>query len=279
MSDPGLGDYDEVTDDGALSYGDEAVHAGSAATRVAQVDQPKRKKKPKPKKPSRKPDAKWKAKDPPDGPHAPTATIYILNYFGISQNYTLDDFLNYLHGTTDSSRWAETSPFLQAGVSIEPKVNSDTAWADLGNALNESGAIVVYLSHSFRSTAKSKKASALRPRRDSDDASADITFAQLRGILPRMNAKAFILAACATDGCIGKVKRDTVVIATSSGKNLVTNSLDWANALGKFFKQFIVNETITKCVDAANAYFAQSKSAPDDRFVIASGDASMTRTT
>lgn len=276
MSDPGLDEYDDVTDDGALDYGDAAVQSGQRAVRVAQAPRVKPKKKVAPKKPARKPDPNWKAKDPPDGPHALTSSIYLLNYFGISQNYTLDDFLNYLHGSRDQADWPLKSPFLQAGVNIEPRQNGDNAWNDLGNTLNESGAIVVYWGHSFRPTKKATKASLLRPRRDSEDASADITFAQLRAILPKMNAKVFLLASCATDGCIGKVKRDTVVIATDSANNRTTNSLDWANALSAFFNSFIADNTIAKCVDAANAYFAGSN-APDDRFVIASGDSKMTR--
>jgi hypothetical protein len=98
----------------------------------------------------------------------------------------------------------------------------------------------------------------------------------LTKLLAVSNAKAFIVAACATDGCIGKIKRDTAIIATDSGKDLVTNSLNWANALGKFLLKFIKGATIADCITEANAAFAAGKSDADDRFVLASGVGSMT---
>ena len=85
-----------------------------------------------------------------------------------------------------------------------------------------------------------------------------------------------VVAACATDGCIGKVKRDTAIIATDSGKDLLTNSLNWANALEKFLKKFISGSSISDCIDEANKEFPGSGD-PDDRFVLASGLGSMTK--
>jgi hypothetical protein len=243
----------------------------NAPVRVAQRDPapPKKKvnKEPRTKKPEWKPTK--------DGPHRPTTRIYILFYFSyISKTFTFDEFLQRLHGSNDPDRWPETSPFIQDSIDIVKQSNSDTVWTDLGNALNEPGAVVVYWGHSER-LKKSNKARNLRPRPDPDDAASDITVGQLKMLLDIANAKSFILASCATDGCIGKGKRDTAIIATDSGKDLLTNTIDWTNALEPFLKSFITGSPITDCVSDANKSFAKSSDS-DDKFVLASGVGALT---
>lgn len=240
---------------------------GDAPVRVADASVSK------PAKEARTLNSKWKLVK--DGPKKPTDHIYILFYFStISEHYSLNDFLNYLHGTKDPNRWGETSPFI--GVAdIVTRTDPATVWSDLGNALNEPGAVVIYWGHSERAKS-SNKARNLRPRPDPYDSSNDIPMTALTKLLAVSNAKAFLVAACATDGCIGKIKRDTAIIATDSGKDLVTNSLNWANALGKFLLKFIKGATIADCITEANAAFAAGKSDADDSFVLASGLGSMT---
>lgn len=271
MNDPaGYGMLQQPTGGYGSSQSSTSPYRGSPP-RIAQAP----KKKPSPNKEPRTRKAQWKAVK--DGPRQATRNIYFLLYFSdISRTFTFDTFLQNLHGSTDPTQWGLTSDFEQAQVNLVRLSNSDTAWTDLGNALHETGAIVVYWGHSERAK-NSRKARNLRPRPDSDDASRDIAITQLKALVKTMNAKAFIVAACASNGCIGKVDRDTALIATDSGKDLLTNSLDWANALLMFLKKFIASGTINECIAEANASFAQS-SDPDDRFVLASGVGAMTLT-
>ena len=247
------------------------------ATTVAQRDAPVARKQPR-KAPAKEPRTKKREWKPiKDAAKTATSNIYVLFYFSdISKSYTFDDFLARLHGSADPTRWPETSQFLMHSVDIVRKSNSETVWTDLGNALHESGAVVVYWGHSERLKG-SRKARNLRPRRDSDDAASDITIEQLRSLVQTINAKSFILAACATDGCLGKVKRDAAIVATDSGKDLLTNTLDWANALEAFLMKFIAGGSITDSIAEANKSFAKS-SDPDDRFVMASGSGALTLT-
>lgn len=273
VMEPQTGTYDDVTDDSALSYGDEAVRAGDAATRVAQVVAPKKKKSKRP--PAHKKNAAWKAVA--DGPHASTSRIYLLFYLPLTEDdsYTINNYLAYLHGSTDQSKWPTDSPFMSAGIEIIVRSDPDTAWQDLGGALHESGAVVVFMGHSARSEG-AKKAHSLRPRRDPDDGSADIKISELTPLLKTMNAKVLIVASCATDGCIGKVKRDTVVIATNSGGNFLSNTLAWSRALDKLLKAFVSGKTLAEGVVAANVQFKANS--VGDSFVVASGETSMTWT-
>ena len=284
MSDPpGYGPFQQPVggyadgDAGGIGYG-----AGRQArsryrrpdTRVAERD-PVARKAPA-KAPAKEPRIKKKEWKPTkNGPNASTSNIYILFYFSeISRTFKFDDFLARLHGSADPSRWPETSPFLMNGIDIIRKSNSDTVCSDLGNAVHESGAVVIYWGHSERAKG-AKHARNLRPRSDSADAASDISVVQLGSLVQSMNAKCFILAACATNGCIGKVKRDTAIVSTDSGKDLLTNSLDWTNALEAFLRAFVDAHSIDDCIAAANKSFAKS-SDPDDRFMLTSGLGSLT---
>lgn len=247
---------------------------GQAPIRVAERDAPPPK--PKKAKEARTIKPEWKAVA--DGPHKATLNIHFLFYFSyITRRFSIDDFLARLHGSTDPSRWLDTSDFLKNSIDITKQNDSDTAWTDLGNALHESGAVIIYMGHSERAKG-AKKARKLRPRPDPDDESSDITMAQLNKLLTTSNAKCFIIAACATDGCIGKIKRDTAVIATNSGKDLVTNSINWTNALEKFLVEFVAGGSIAECLSEANKIFPSSNDS-DDRLKLASGLDSLTMTT
>lgn len=242
---------------------------GDAPVRVAEGPPARKAKEPRTRKPRWKPIA--------DGPHKATANIYFLFYFPyISRSFSFDDFLARLHGSSDPSRWPETSPFIMNSIDIVKKSDSDRAWTDLGDALHETGAVVIYMGHSERAE-KARKARNLRPRPDPDDGSSDIAMSQLNRLLTTVNAKCFILAACATDGCIAKGKRDTAILATNSGKDLVTNSINWTNALEKFLLKFAAGGSIAECMAEANKIFPGS-SDTDDRFTLASGLDSLTST-
>ncbi len=247
---------------------------GQAPVRIAERDVPT----PKPKKAKETRTIKPDWKPVADGPQKATLNIYFLFYFPyISRSFSFDDYLARLHGSSDPSKWPETSQFLMNSIDILKKSDSDTVWTDLGSALHESGSVVIYMGHSERA-AGAKKARKLRPRPDPDDGSSDITMSQLNKLLATVNAKCFIIAACATDGCIGKIKRDTAVIVTNSGKDLVTNSINWANALEKFLMEFVAGRKIADCLAEANKIFPASNDS-DDSLKLASGLASLTLTT
>jgi hypothetical protein len=215
----------------------------------------------------------WKARKL--GPQQATKSIYILFYLGkISPSYSFDMFLQRLHGSSDPDQWFNTSKFFEMGVDVVPMSDSKTAWSDLGSSLNEPGAVVIYWGHSERAK-NSKQARNIRPERDPDKSASDITIGQLKELLKVVNAKAFILASCATDGCIGKIKRDTAIIATDSGKNLVTDARNWSNALESFLKKFLAGATIAECIAEANKSFPNTVD-PDDKFVLASGLGTLT---
>ena len=248
---------------------------GGSAARPgpAQVRRPKPAAKPRPAPEKRTLKKEWKAVK--DGPHQPTRNIYFLFYLGtISRNYSFEDYINYLHGSADPIQWSLTSPFEQRGVSLTGLHNGDTFWNDLGRVLHEPGAVVIYMGHSERG-ASSRKARNLRPRTDPSDGSADLSVRKLAQLTKTMNAKCFILASCATDGCIGKSPRDTVLVTTHSDKNLTTDALNWSAVLAEFLAKFIDDATITGCLAAANAVFAKS-SEPNDKFVQVSGAGAMT---
>lgn len=91
-----------------------------------------------------------------------------------------------------------------------------------------------------------------------------------------MNAKAFVIAACSTSKSVGKWKRDTVMIPTYSGADLLTKSANWYNAIRIFLQRFIAGDTLEKCVEAANKTWPAEGKDADDRFVIRSGNVKMT---
>jgi hypothetical protein len=62
-----------------------------------------------------------------------------------------------------------------------------------------------------------------------------------------------------------------------SGKDLLTNTTDWSDALVEFLMNFIDGGTVSQCIAAANASFATSKTDPDDRFALVSGKDTMKR--
>jgi hypothetical protein len=254
-------------------YG-QSQSSGSGYRRAPQrVAQAPKKKKPTQNKEPRTPRPEWKKVA--DGPHQQTSRIHFLFYLPyIATNYSFYMLLQNLHGDQDPMNWPTKSPFLTRQVDLVGHTKSDTAWTDLGNALHEPGAIVIYWGHSERAK-NSKKARKLRPVHDSANASRDIGINQLAKIVKTMNAKCFILASCATRGCITSKDRDTALIVTDSGKNLLTDSRNWANALRQFLLKFIGGGTITECLGEANTYFAGS-SEPEDKFVLASGKGDMT---
>lgn len=268
-------DYHEATDDGdILGYGDQAVDQGRRAVRVAEDDSHRKKKK---KKPKRVVKSAWKARDAPSDPHATTYSIYLLIYFPYFTTFYQDiaDWVaQRLHKSTNPADWPTTSVFVQAGIDFKIKKSSPDVWDDLGNALDEAGAVVVYLGHTQR-PADRKKADRLRPMPDPTDKSADIMITDLKKLLGRANAKAFVLAGCATAGCLKKIKRDTAIIATSSGKNLLTDTIQWRGALEELFLALVAGSTMQDCIDAANVSFAASTE-PDDKFVLDSGKKGMT---
>src|SRR5215813_5592560 len=120
---------------------------GNAPVRVADASTPKKE--------PRTPRKEWK--EVKDGPRQKTSNIYILFYFSdISKTYTFDKFLQRLHGSSDPSRWFQTSNFISNGVEIVKKSSSKTVWSDLGNALYEPGAVVIYWGHSERANGSTK---------------------------------------------------------------------------------------------------------------------------
>jgi hypothetical protein len=79
-----------------------------------------------------------------------------------------------------------------------------------------------------------------------------------------------VLAGCATSQCVTKIKGDTVVIVTQSGKDRLTNTLQWAPAIKALLDELLASSTVDDALAAANKSFAKASST--DSFKMINGD-------
>lgn len=234
----------------ALEYGDKAVGQGVL---VAQVPQ---KKKGTPK--SRKKKSSLHG--------VITSDVFMHVYFKkLATNYTDEQFFDYIVG--QSSDVTDPNRFQLAGIQIVLVNDPKTLVSDFKNSLSTAGAVVVYFGHTVLGKNK-KKTLGLTPDVSKKPA---ITSADLVKLLNKSNAKIVLLAGCATDGCVRGVKGDIVVVVTRSGKDRLTNTLQWAPAIKAFLDELIDNfGTAGDALAAANKVFAKVSST--DKFDIINGD-------
>ena len=192
-----------------------------------------------------------------------TTHVFMHIYFKkLAANYTDQQFFDYLVG--QSLDGTGRNRFEQAGMQIVLHNNPGTAVTDLKASLKTLGSVVVYFGHTVlgRNTTLG-----LNPAGGSKPA---ITNAELVKLLNAAKAKIVLLAGCATDGCVRKVTGDTVVIVTRSGKDRLTNTLQWAPAVRVFLDELLLNNTVGEALAAANGAFA--KVSTTDSFKMINGD-------
>lgn len=192
-----------------------------------------------------------------------TSNVFMHIYFPkIAENYTVQNYFEYLIGQNPNN--TNPNKYQLAGVDIRLVNDPGTAVADFKSSLKTDGAVIVYLGHSVLGK---KTTLGLSPTGGNTPA---ITSAELSKLVNKTKAKIIVLAACASDGCIRKLKGDAVVIATHSGPDRITNSLQWAHALKDFMDELIDMGSAGDALNAANAVFEKISST--DKFVCLNGD-------
>lgn len=147
----------------------------------------------------------------------PTTIVFLHVYFkNLAAGYTDKDFFKYIKGPLNSYG---LDKFQELGIQIELINNSSSFATDFEKSLNTPGAVVIYFGHTVLGR---KKTLGLTPVISKQP---KITSRKLVRLLNKSKAKVVLLAGCATDGCVRKVKGDTVVIVTQSGKDRLTNTL------------------------------------------------------
>ena len=161
---------------------------------------------------------------------------------------------------------SQPNRFQLAGVEISLINNSSTAVSDFKRSLKTPGSIVVYFGHTVLGP---KTTLGLSPN-DPATKKSGITCSQLTNLLNTAKTKAVVLAGCATSQCVTKIKGDAVVIVTQSGKDRLTNTLQWAPAIKSLLDELLDGGTVGDALTAANKKFAQVSST--DSFKMINGD-------
>jgi len=182
----------------------------------------------------------------------------------LSASYTRQQFFDWI---VDQSPGAMgPNRFQLAGVEINLVNNSSTAVADFKGSLKVAGSVVVYFGHTVLGP---KTTLGLAPN-DPPARKPGITCAALTNFLNAGKAKIVVLAGCATSQCLTKIKGDTVVIVTQSGKDRITNTLQWAPAIKALLDELLASGTVGDALAAANKSFAKASST--DSFKMINGD-------
>lgn len=140
------------------------------------------------------------------------------------------------------------SRFQLAGVEIKLVSNSSTAVSGFKGSLKPAGSVVVY----FRHTVLGPKTTLGLAPNDPPAQKPGITCAELTNLLNAAKAKIVVLAGCSTSQCVTKIKGDTVVIVTQSGKDRVTNTLQWAPAIKALLDELLAGYRAGEALAAAN---------------------------
>jgi hypothetical protein len=260
---------DRVTDDAALRYGDEAVRRPARQILVAEG-----------------PKKAQKAPAQPTPAPTRTSTVHLHLYLPITvTKYTAQKYYEYIRGPepgpNDPDHW--TNRWDEGGISLVPHFDIKTAVADFKKSLQESGAVVVYMGHTTLDLKKGV-ALGLTPKGGKQP---EIPTKDLTDLLKKAKASLIVLAGCDSKSCIGTFSGGPVVVVTDSGKDLKTNTLEWAPALRAFLDVLIGSEvddkgkvmllsggpgTVNDALDAATREFVKVKS--EDRFKLAHGKGS-----
>jgi monoamine oxidase len=195
----------------------------------------------------------------------PTTDVFMHVYFKkLDAGYTGQQFFDWIVGQSPG----EMGPnrFQLAGVDINLVNNSSTAVSDFKGSLKAAGSLVVYFGHTVLGP---KTTLGLAPN-DPPVKKPGITCAELTKLLDAAKAKIVVLAGCATSQCVTKIKGDTVVIVTQSGKDRLTNTLQWAPAIKALLDELLASSTVGDALAAANKSFAKASST--DSFKMINGD-------
>ena len=219
-------------------------------------------------------------------------TLHLHFYLPIAGNYSVDDFVAYLRGSTEPTTAEQASEppsdrFDTAGVSLDFKKKAVSGTADFKKSLQDPDSVVVYMGHSVLDF-KKRISLGLSPMGHDP---AEIKPDALMDLLKASKAKLVILATCASSTLgLEKLKKGPAVVVTNSGSNLTTWSFDWANALTPFLLLLIDYEvgkgsrqpvarnkgraTIKEALDASNEVFKGREKDDGDRFELAYGNGS-----
>ena len=204
--------------------------------------------------------------------HSVATTDVLMHVFfkQLASGYTDRQFFDWIVGPIEEHSGVKgPNRFQLAGIEIKLLNNSSTAVSDFEHSLKIAGSLVVYFGHTVL-TPKTTLGLALK---DPAAKTPGITCTRLTSLLNAAKAKIVVLAGCSTSQCVTKITGDTVVIATDSGKDRLTNTLDWAPALKALLDRLLDGGTVGEALGAANKSFADAKT--DDRFKIINGDATL----
>lgn len=213
----------------------------------------------------------------PVDPRTHDLLIHIYIPITTTGSYTAQMLFAHILGPEDdggSTRWD------RAGITPKLYQDQSTAIADLQESLATPGAVVIYMGHTFFPDGLKKPPGGLALH--IGKTTKQITAPTLVKWLNASNAAAVVLAGCSTDKCLAGIdpKGSSVVVATYSGSNATTNTLQWAGALESFLdvlvgseidKDFkIVERSSGSISDAVSA--AAPKFGSEDHFVIIRGN-------
>jgi len=225
-------------------------------------------------------------------------TIYLHLYLPITvkgdkpgkKGFSQEDFLYWLRGKKDDfEQDGSGTPVYQQGhwedlgIQLDAKVDYANGVAEFKKSLQQPNSIVVYLGHSALDKNNDYHSMGLTPK---GNAVPEIPSKELRTLLAQSKASLVILCSCDSLTAAGSPSGGPIVIATDSGKDRETNTVDWANALGAFLFALIGLEldgsrqpnhlrkgghaTVNDALESANKEFADSKTG--DSFKRVSGD-------
>ena len=231
-----------------------------------------------------------KSKQPAKQPVSPAKvdTIFFHFYLPVTvkgdkpgkKAYKAADLFAWIQGTVDqymSDRWSEE------GIDVKLISDPKSGVADFKKSLQVPGAVVVYLGHSSLDARHDYRSLGLTPN---GNAVPEIPSNELTSLLNRSKASLVILASCDSLHAVGKLTGGPVVIATDSGPDRETNTIEWAHALGAFFFLLLGFEldkddqpTIKRkkgraTIDEALAATANAFKGTNDSFKLVHGDGS-----
>ena len=114
---------------------------------------------------------------------------------------TDQDFFDSIVGQTSAASLTQPSRFALAGIDIFLVNNPNSMVQDFKNSLQTPGAVVVYLGHTLLT-----KTSTLGLIPTLNAKKPAISCSELGRLLGKAKAKIVILAGCATDACVRRVK-------------------------------------------------------------------------
>jgi hypothetical protein len=155
-----------------------------------------------------------------------------------SKSFLAQDFFDWIKGTKDDAvpddgkihEWQQDH-WETEGISLELNTALATGVDDFKKSLQRKGAIVVYLGHSSLDEYHGNRSMGLTPQGRSKP---EIPSDDLRALLKKSTACLVIVASCDSLTSVGTPGDSAAIISTDSGPDKMTNTIQWANALGAF---------------------------------------------